>query len=99
VLEIATGPFPEINALDMLVFATLAKGALERHWIPTRFGEEGVPLVEAFDCLVHESWETAAKFLDRRQQVDLRELITRSAESAGAHRRAGNSFGLPGPAE
>jgi hypothetical protein len=74
-LEIATGPFPEVNALDMLVFATLAKGALERHWIPTRFGEEGAPLHEAFDCLVHESWETAAKFLDLRQQADLRELI------------------------
>jgi hypothetical protein len=76
VLEIATGPFPEVNALDMLVFAALARGALERHWIPTRFGEEGAPLIEACDCLEHESWETAAKFLDRRQRVDLRELIT-----------------------
>ena len=28
VLEIATGPFPEVNALDMLVFAMLGKGAL-----------------------------------------------------------------------
>jgi hypothetical protein len=74
-LEIATGPFPEINAVDMLVFSMLCKGALERHWIPTRLGEEGVPLVEAFGCLEQDCWETAAKFLDRERQADLRELV------------------------
>ena len=76
VLEIATGPFPEVNALDMLVFAMLGKGALERHWIPQRFGEEGAPLVEAFTCLERDSWDTAVKFLDRQQQADLRELVS-----------------------
>jgi hypothetical protein len=75
-LEIATGPFPEINAVDMVVFSMLCKGALERHWIPTRFGQEGAPFVEALGSLEQESWETAAKFLDREQLYDLRELVT-----------------------
>lgn len=76
VLEIATGPFPEVNALDMVVFAMLGKEALERHWIPQLFAEEGKPLVQAFACLERDAWDTAVKFLDRQQQADLRELVS-----------------------
>ena len=74
-LDIATGPLPKVNALDMLVFAKLGRGALEQHWIPQRFGKEGEPLVEAFAGLERASWETLTKFLDGQQQADLLELI------------------------
>ena len=92
-LEIATGPYPKVNALDMVVFAILCRGALERHWIPNRFGDEGLPLVEAFICLERDAWETAGKFLDQGQQADLRELVSAwQDEHPGQYRVEGVRF-------
>src|SRR3954447_10290959 len=31
-LDIATGPLPEVNLLDMLVFVALSRSVLEQHW-------------------------------------------------------------------
>ena len=46
-LEIATGPDPEVNLLDMIVFIHLSRAALEKHWIPVlyhqRAGGESSP--------------------------------------------------------
>ena len=75
IVDIATGPFPEVNALDMLVFAMLCRGALERHWIPRCFGKDGEPLVDAFVLLEESLWEIVGKVLDREQQHELRELV------------------------
>ena len=41
-LEIATGPDPWVNLLDMIVFVRLCRAVLERHWIPEVYGE-GAP--------------------------------------------------------
>jgi hypothetical protein len=75
VLDIATGPFPQVNALDMQVFATLCRNALERHWIPHCFGDWGLPLRDAFTLLEQAAGDITGKFLDRRQQQELRELV------------------------
>ena len=47
-VEIATGPAPGINLLDMVVFIRLSRTLLERHWIPTLYGEQGADLAEVF---------------------------------------------------
>jgi hypothetical protein len=47
-IDIATGRFPEINLLDMLVFMDLTSGALRQYWIPEVYGEGGRPLEAAF---------------------------------------------------
>ena len=73
-LDIATGPFPELNTLDMLVFAMLCRGALEQHWIP-QLGEEGKPLLLAFTDLERDMWNIAPKILDNAEKAELRELV------------------------
>lgn len=49
VIEIATGAHPEIDLLDMVVFIRLCRTVLDRHWIPTFYGDEGRELSEAFE--------------------------------------------------
>jgi hypothetical protein len=74
-LDIATGPYPEVNTLDMVVFTNLCRDALERHWIPQGLGEDGRALVAAFTKTEEELWLLAAKILDERGRAELRELI------------------------
>ena len=47
-IEIATGPYAEINLLDMTVFIHLCRTVLDNHWIPTLYGEAGADLADAF---------------------------------------------------
>ena len=63
-LDIATGPFPELNTLDMLVFAMLCKDALERHGSAS-LGKTGEPLLVAFADLEKDMWDIAPKVLDQ----------------------------------
>jgi len=74
-LEIATGPFPELNTLDMLVFAMLCRSSLEQHWIPQSLGDEGKPLLAAFTDLERDMWNIAPKILDPQEAIELRELV------------------------
>jgi hypothetical protein len=47
-IEITTGPYAEINLLDMVVFIHLCRRVLDQHWIPTLYGQDGLELSEAF---------------------------------------------------
>ncbi len=69
--EIATGPDPEIDLLDMIVFVRLSRTMLERHWIPNLYREAGAPLAEAFEKAEAELSEVADRALSaaQRQQV------------------------------
>jgi hypothetical protein len=75
VLDIATGPYPEVNTLDMVVFMHLCRRALEHHWIPSGFGAPGETLANAFAQSEAEAWELAAKVLEAAKLAHLRELI------------------------
>jgi hypothetical protein len=46
-LEIATGPSPAINLLDMFVFVRLSRSVLERHFM-REYGDDGIALREVF---------------------------------------------------
>jgi hypothetical protein len=74
-LDIATGPLPEVNLLDMLVFVTLSRWALERHWVPAVFGERAQPLVAAFASAEQTLTEMSETILDPAQSGQLAEFI------------------------
>ena len=74
-LDIATGPFPELNTLDMLVFSMLCRSVLEQHWIPHYVGDDGKPLLTAFAHLERDMWNLAPKILDQQGARELRELV------------------------
>jgi hypothetical protein len=86
-LDIAVGPQPELNAIDMLVFTILCRDVLERHWIPRRLGSDGQPFVSAFAHAEEDLWDICDKFLSTNEQNDVRELIaTWQVEHAGQFR-------------
>lgn len=74
-LDIATGPFPEINLLDMVVFITLCRSTIEKHWAPNVFGDRGAPLIAVFKRAERNIWQISAKVMTSAQQTELRTLI------------------------
>jgi hypothetical protein len=76
-MEIAAGPFAEVNLLDMLVFVRLCRAALERHWIPELYGADGAGLREVFTRSEEELSELAAESLQPAQRQKLDEIVGR----------------------
>ena len=74
-LDIAIGPNPEVNMLDMVVFVTLTRIVVEEYWVPKVFGDEAKILVEVFRSNEAEIWSIAGKVLTPQQQQELRDLI------------------------
>jgi hypothetical protein len=74
-VEIATGQFPEVNLLDMVVFVRLSRAVLERHWIPTLYGAEGSALAEVFAKSDQELSVLAYEALSAEQHAELASLI------------------------
>jgi hypothetical protein len=74
-IEIATGPYPEINILDMVVFVHLSRTVLERHWIPRLYGQEGADLAEVFEKAEGELSEIAARALSPEQREELATIV------------------------
>lgn len=75
VLDIATGPVPPVNLLDMLVFVSLARTLFEQYWLPEVFGDSAGPLAAALRRSEDDLWQRGEKVLDESQRADLRELI------------------------
>lgn len=71
----AAGQNPTVNALDMVVLATLSRMVAEDYLVGQRFGEKARPLVEAGHKLETNAWLLAARVLKPDQQQELRELI------------------------
>jgi ferritin-like metal-binding protein YciE len=74
-LEIASGMTPETSLLDMMVFVSLSRRLLEKHWVPVVFGDRGRPLETAFAGAEHDIWTTSEKVLRTEQQAKLRDLV------------------------
>ena len=70
----ATGPNSFVGLLDMVVFSTLKRAAVEEHWVPTLLGEEGKAVAEAHRRGEAEAWATASRVLTKSQLADLRRL-------------------------
>ena len=92
-MEIATGPVPEINLIDMTVFVRLARAVLERHWIPELYGDEGAELAQVFARSEAELAVVAERTLSSAQRHELEDLIeTWLAENPDQFRVEGIRF-------
>jgi hypothetical protein len=74
-LDIAIGPDPEVNLLDMVVMVMLTRIVVEEYWVPKVFGDEAKILVEVFRGEEAHIWSIAGKVLAPQQQKELRFLI------------------------
>jgi len=74
-LDIATGPFPEINVADMVVFVSLCRDAYDRHWQPEVFGDDGQAVADTFAEAERQVWAMSSKILSESQQAQFRVLI------------------------
>jgi hypothetical protein len=74
-MEIASGASPEVNLLDMIVFVRLSRTALQRHWIPELYGEQGKDLAEVFARSERELDDLASRALSPAQRQQLASIV------------------------
>jgi hypothetical protein len=72
---IAAGPNPELNAVDMLVFATLSRMVIEDRWVGELYGPRADGLLTTHKALESRAWSFAPKLLSPAQIVELRSGI------------------------
>jgi hypothetical protein len=93
-LDIASEAAPELSLLDMIVFITLCRDALEKYWIPKVFKDEGHAMLVTFDRAEREIWAIGAKVMTAQQQNRLKSFIARwQAENTDSYRVEGVRFG------
>ena len=69
---IAAGPNPELNAIDMLVFATLSRMVIEDRWVGELYGPRADGLLAAHKALESRAWSFAPMLLSPAQIEELR---------------------------
>lgn len=74
-LRIAAGRRPAANLLDMVVFVTLGRLAVEEYWQPQVYGKAGKPLLDSYRRLEREIWAIAEPVLTPAQREQLRRAI------------------------
>ncbi len=74
-MTIAASRDPRTNLLDMTVFVTAARWAVDSYWIPKVFGKSAARLSAASRQMEERIWTLAGRVLSLKQQSDLRELI------------------------
>lgn len=75
ILDIATGPEPEVNLLDMAVFARLCAYTLKSYWTTERLGDASPAFSEAFASLELDVQGLEARVLTPEQRALLQRLI------------------------
>ncbi|HUA34456.1 MAG TPA: hypothetical protein VMA09_12680 [Candidatus Binataceae bacterium] len=76
-IDIALGPKPEANLLDMVVLATLLHDVMKDYWVPKVYGASGQPLLAATERGKQDIWAIADTILTTAQQRSLADLIAR----------------------
>jgi hypothetical protein len=72
---IAAGPNPELNAIDMLIFATLSRMIMEDRWVAELYGQRADGLLAAHRALEQRIWEYSRVLLTEAQIKELRASI------------------------
>ena len=72
---IVSGPNAFANLLDMTVFVTVMRTALEARWQLGTFGESVQPILETCRNSETNIWQLASKVLKPEQQAELRQAI------------------------
>jgi hypothetical protein len=73
--SIASGPNAIADLLDMTVFVTMTRMALEENWMPKGFGESARPMLEGCRYAETDIWRFASTVLKPAQQTELRKAI------------------------
>lgn len=74
-MTIAGSRDPRAGLLDMAVFISAGKWALDRYWIPDVFGERLEPLRAFYAEMDRAIWAEVATVLTPAQQADLKSLV------------------------
>lgn len=74
-LDIAVGPNPVVNLLDLLVLVSLQAHTFEAHWMPAGIGERGVGVLAVLRKAEQRAWSSASSVMTPDQLAGLRELI------------------------
>lgn len=80
-MTIAGSQDPRAGLLDMAVFISAGKWAVDRHWIPEVFGSRAASLRPLYRRMDRKIWAEVATVLSPAQQSDLRGLIKAWEES------------------
>ena len=81
-VQIAAGPDPSINAVDMVVLASLTRASVA-HNLTKLMGSKAQPLIETFARLETGAWPLV-EFLKPAQQADLRQRLAVWAPDAAS---------------
>ncbi|MBS0577791.1 MAG: hypothetical protein JSR36_00860 [Proteobacteria bacterium] len=71
----ASGPNPVINALDLVVLASLSRMVLEDEWVHDKYGAKALPVQEAYSRIEVEAWELLDDVLKPAQREQLRAML------------------------
>ena len=71
----ASGENPILNAIDMVVLATVSRMVVQDYWVGEKFGAVAEPLLDTQRQLETNAWEVAHGVLTSEQRDQLRELI------------------------
>ena len=101
----AGGPNPALNALDLVVLATLSRMVIDDEW--AQYGTRIELLRKAHHDLEQSAWDLAKPVLSDAQSAQLRDIIARWRERHPTVRSVGaihfidfaQSIGEPGPGE
>jgi hypothetical protein len=72
---IASGPNPELNAIDMLVFTTLSRMVIEDRWVGGVYGPRAESLLAEHQALEQRIWIYSRALLTEAQTDELRSSI------------------------
>ena len=72
---IASGPNPELNAIDMLVFVTLSRMVIEDRWSREHYAIQANGLLDAHKALEQRIWSFASELLTPKQIGELRSSL------------------------
>lgn len=72
---IAAGPNPELNVIDMLIFAKLSRMVIEDRWVGELYGARADGLLAAHKALESRAWSFAPSLLSPAQIEELRSGI------------------------
>ena len=81
-VQIAAGSNPSINAVDMVVLASLTRASVA-HNLPEEMGSKAQPIIETFARLEKGAW-SLVDFLTPAQQADLRRRLAAWAPDAAS---------------
>ena len=73
--SIVSGPNAIANVLDMTIFVTATRMALEERWQPKFFGESAQPMLASCRSAEADIWQCVGKVLKPEQQKELRKAI------------------------